>query len=412
MSGHSLLSPSGAKQWIACPPSIRAGEALPDSESEAAREGTLAHEIGETLLLHSLGETTDAAAEKTMSELRKHELFNETMFEHARDYADYCLEVFAEVTALHKEKTKQNPKLRTGAWVEQSFDLSLFIPEGRGTGDFTALGGACLHIVDLKYGRGIEVAAENNPQLMSYAMGAYVEHGRSTYLNKVVMHIYQPRLNNISRWEVSDKELTQWATSVLRPAAELAFEGGGEFKAGDHCTFCKVGATCATLAEHNLEIAREIFDDFDDPKVKGVKDAATLTPAQIGNILTKAPLLTSWLKKLGALTLQKAIDGQKFDGLKVVLGRGKREITDWDELVETMRDDFGIPEELLYERKLISLTGIEKMVGKSAFEALAGDLVEKKDGKPTLAPVSDKRKEFKAECAAEVDFDGDFEDEF
>lgn len=351
---HALLSPSASHRWIACPPSARLTEFLADAESSYATEGTVAHSVAEEKLNHRLGraEHTPVCADAEMDE-------------YTSDYADFVME---QMEGLKDPTT----------FVEQRVDCSLYVPECFGTCDALIVSDGVLHIVDLKSGRGVKVDAEGNDQLRIYALGAMQMFGFLYRFDTVRMSIYQPRLGNVQTWETTAEALTEWAETVLVPAAKLAWDGKGGYKAGDHCRFCKAKAECRARAEANLAIAAY---DFTDP--------ALLQNCEVVDVLGKIDELVSWASDVKAYALAKALSGTKFDGWKVVAGRSNRKYTDEEAAVKAVKDAGYDP----YEHKLLGITAMTSLLGKKKFNDLLGGLTCKPEGKPVLVPASDKRNE-------------------
>ena len=260
--------------------------------------------------------------------------------------------------------------------VEQRLDFSKWIPEGFGTGDCLIVADDVLHIIDFKYGLGVLVEAEDNPQMMCYALGALDIYDGIYDITSVKMTIFQPRRENVSTFTIKKEDLLKWADDFLKPTAELAFNGEGEFKAGDHCTFCKAKATCRKRAEYNLELAKY---DFEMP--------ASLSETEIAAILPKIDDLTAWAADIKEYALQQALSGTEYPGFKVVEGRANRKYTDEEAVAFVVKDNGYDP----YEKKLLGITAMTSLLGKKKFEELLGALITKPQGKPTLVPASDKR---------------------
>lgn len=357
---HAILSASSSHRWLNCPPSAKLCANTEDTGSEYAREGTCAHELCEYKVRKMLGENVQNPAEDL-------DFYDSEMEECSENYVQYIAEILADV----KQKCTDPITL-----VEQHLDFSHYVPDGFGTGDCVIVADDVLHVVDFKYGQGVEVSAENNPQMKLYALGA-LELFDSLYdITQIEMSIFQPRLNNISRCTITKTELLDWAENTLKPIAELAAKGEGEFKAGEHCRFCKVKATCRKRAEYNLELARY---DFAVP--------ATLEPTEISAILTKADELAAWVNDVKEYALQQALSGVQFDGFKVVEGRSVRKYKDEKAVAETVEKAGFNP----FEQSVLGITAMTKLLGKSKFEELLGGFITKPKGKPTLVPNSDKR---------------------
>lgn len=260
--------------------------------------------------------------------------------------------------------------------VEQRLDFSEYVPNGFGTGDCVIVADDTLFIVDFKYGQGVEVKAEHNPQMMLYTLGALRLFDSLYDFKKISMSIFQPRLNNISKFEIDKAALLDWAENTLKPIAELAAKGEGEFKAGEHCRFCKVKATCRKRAEYNLELAKYEF---------AVPD--TLEPIEIAAILSKADELSAWAADIKKYALEQALRGETFDGFKVVEGRSMRKYKDETAVAKTVSNAGFDP----FEKSVLGITAMTKLLGKAKFEELLGGFITKPKGKPTLVPNTDKR---------------------
>ena len=359
-TNHSMLSASSSPQWTKCPPSAKLNAIVEDTGSDFAREGTCAHELCEYKVRKLLGEGIQNPTENL-------DFYDAEMESCSDEYVNYI----GECISAAKEECSDPIVL-----VEQKLDFSRYVPDGFGTGDCVIVGDDTLKIVDFKYGKGIEVSAVNNSQMMLYALGA-LELFDSLYdIEKISMSIFQPRLSNISKWQISKAELLDWAENTLKPIAELAVKGEGEFKAGEHCRFCKVKATCRKRAEYNLELAKYEF---------AVPD--TLEPIEIAAILSKAEELSAWAADIKEYALEQALRGVTFDGFKVVEGRSVRKYKDETAVAETVANAGFDP----FEKSVLGITAMTKLLGKSKFEELLGGLVVKPKGKPTLVPNTDKR---------------------
>ncbi len=285
----------------------------------------------------------------------------------AEEYASYISELYSEVKGICPDPI---------VLIEQQLDFSQWVPEGFGTGDCLIVADGTLYVIDMKYGKGVEVTALENPQMMCYALGALVLFDGIYDINSVCMTIFQPRRENISVYTISKDELLAWAENTLKPTAELAAKGKGEFKAGEHCQFCRVKATCRKRAEYNLELARY---DFEMPEM--------LDDTEIAAILAKADELASWVTDIKDYALGQALKGTEYSGFKLVEGRSNRKYTNEEAVAETVTSAGFDP----YEHKVLGVTAMTKMLGKAKFEELLGGLIEKPLGKPTLVPKSDKR---------------------
>ena len=360
MAKHALLSASSAHRWLNCPPSAKLSATYQDTSSEFARQGTDAHSLCEYHLQKALGMPTENPTENLT-------FYDQEMEECAQGYAAYVME--------QVEKAKQTCSDPV-VLIEQRLDFSRWVEEGFGTGDCVIVADDVLQIIDYKHGLGVLVSAEMNPQMMCYALGA-VELFDGIYdIREIRMTIYQPRRENVSTFVMTKDELLAWADEVLVPTAKLAYEGKGEFKAGDHCQFCKVKATCRKRAEYNLELARY---DFEMPD--------TLDTDEIAAILPRIDSLVAWAGDVKEYALQQALSGTDYPGFKIVEGRSVRKFTDEAAVAEAVEAAGLDP----YEKKLLGITAMTSLLGKKRFEELLGGLTYKPPGKPALVPDSDKR---------------------
>lgn len=373
MGRHALLSASSSHRWLNCPPSARLCEGYEDKGSEYAQEGTDAHSLCEHKLKLALGmETTDPTDSLSF--------YNEEMEECACGYAAYVMELVEEA-----KKTCKDPVVL----IEQRLDFSRFVEEGFGTGDCVVIADGTLYVIDYKHGKGVEVSAVENPQMMLYALGALELFDGIYDIDTVRMAIYQPRRENVSVCVMAKDDLLQWAYNDLMAKAKLAYEGGGEYACGDWCRFCKAKAACRKRAEYNLELAKY---DFEMP--------ATLDDVEIAAILARADELAAWAADVKEFALQQALSGVRYDGWKIVEGRSNRKYIDEDAVADTVSKAGFDP----YEPKLLGITAMEKLLGKKKFAELLAGLVEKPQGKPALVPVTDKRPEMNT---AQEDFKED-----
>lgn len=361
MAKHALLSASASYRWLACPPSARLCAKYEDKGSEYAQQGTDAHTLCEYKLKDALGMKCSNPTENLS-------YYDAEMEDCAEGYAAYVVEQMLEI-----EKTCPDVLVL----VEQHLNFSKYVPEGFGTGDCVIVSDGVLHIIDYKHGSHL-VDANDNPQLMCYALGALEMFDGIYNVDTVKMTIYQPRRSNVGTFSLSRDELLTWAKDVLAPIAALAYKGEGEFKAGGHCQFCKAKASCRKRAEYNLELARY---DFEMP--------AILQKEEIAVILAKVDDFVSWANDVKDYALAEALKGAKFDGFKLVAGRSSRKYMDEKKVAEAVSVAGYEP----YEQKLLGITAMTSALGKKKFEELLGDLTYKPQGKPTLVPVSDKRKE-------------------
>jgi phage-associated protein len=357
---HALLSASGAHRWLACPPSATLEAGLPDSSSQTAEQGTAAHALAEWKLRRALH---DAPTTKPVSSW-----YDEQMDVLTDDYVAFVEERLRDV-----RQACADPQVL----IEQRLDFSQVVQGGFGTGDCVIIAEPTLQIIDLKYGQGVLVEAEHNPQLMLYALGALNAFGSLYDITEVAVTIYQPRRSNVSTWTVSVAELEAWAEQVVKPRAALAASGDGEFAPGEWCRFCKLAPTCRTRAEANLALAQH---EFAPP--------AELTDAEIAQVLAQLPELKAWAADVETHALSLAVNqGKTWPGFKLVEGRSIRKYFD-ESAVAQAAEPAGVD---VWDRKLKTITALEKQLGKKRFTALLGDLVVKPAGKPTLVPEADKR---------------------
>ena len=357
---HAVLSASSSHRWLECPPSALICAKVKDTSSEFARQGTDAHTLCEYKVNAALGKQAKDPTEDLT-------YFDSEMADCTDAYAQYVLE---QVEAA-KQKCKDPIVL-----VEQRLDFSRWVPEAFGTGDCVIVADERLTIIDMKYGVGILVEAEKNPQMMCYALGALELFDGIYDITEISMTIFQPRRANVSTYTISKAELLQWADEVLAPTAQLAAKGEGEYKAGSHCQFCKVKATCRKRAEYNLELAKY---DFEMP--------ANLEDDEIEIILSKADELISWAADVKEFALQQALSGKEWHDWKLVEGRSVRKYVNDMAVADKVQSAGFDP----YEHKVLGITAMTKMLGKTKFEELLSGLIEKPQGKPTLVPMSDKR---------------------
>lgn len=378
---HALLSASGAERWLNCTPSARLAESLEDTTSPYAAEGTLAHSIGELQLQLALKMITKRKYTSELKKLQAHEMYYEGMLDEVEDYTNYVLETYHE--AINKSKD-------AFISLEERLDYSTYVPEGFGTGDCIIIADGEMEVIDLKFGKGVEVSPINNPQLKLYALGAYEKYGFIYGIEKITMTIAQVRLNNISSWTITASMLEEWADEELKPKAEEAYEGKGEVIPGPWCTFCKVRQICRARAEMNLGLYNKFKKD---PKLLNVED--------IAEILGQAADIQKWAKEMQDYALHEALKGTRYPGFKLVEGRSNRRIEDEDGLAQVLLKE-GYAEEKIYKPKALEgITNLEKVVGKKKFATLGEKFIVKPPGKPTLVSEDDKRPELDS---AEEDF--------
>ena len=358
--GHAILSASSSDRWLHCPPSARLCESYNDKGSDYAAEGTDAHELCEYKLRRALGmEAKDPTENLTW--------FNEEMDDCANGYVAYILE---QVEAV--KQTCVDPVVL----IEQRVDFSRWVESGFGTADCIIIADGTLQICDYKHGLGVLVSAEMNPQMQCYALGALDLFDGIYDIDTVRMTIYQPRRDNFSTYVLPKDELYHWADELLKPTADLAFAGDGNFLCGEWCAFCKAKHDCRARAETNMELARY---DFKLPPL--------LTDEEVEEILARIDDLVSWASDIKEYALQQAISGKEWSGWKLVEGRSNRKYTNDSAVADAISKAGFDP----FEHKVLGVTAMQKLLGKSRFDELLAAYIEKPQGKPTLVPESDKR---------------------
>ena len=378
---HAVLSASSAHRWLACPPSARLEETFPDTESPYAAEGTLAHSICELKLKQKFVKTQAAATfRKKLKKLQADELYQSEMEGYTEEYIDYISEIVYGFNST--------PYVA----AEVRVDFSHIVPEGFGTCDCIIIHGDQMHIVDFKYGKNVHVSAGGNPQLKLYALGALKAYGILYPIENITLHIVQPRVDNNNSVDITTEELNMWS-GVIKPWVEQAYKGEGDFNPNEEtCRFCRAKATCRARAEKNLELAK---DDFRLPPL--------LSNDEAGEALKKARDIKQWVTDLESWALKALLSGEDVAGWKAVEGRSNRAFADQDRAFEIIKAS-GVDENMLYERKPITLTAVEKLLGKKEFAELLADQIIKPPGKPTLAPETDNRKAITLKPTAEEDF--------
>lgn len=393
---HAKLSASSAHRWLNCPPSVKLSEQFPSKTSSYAEAGRLAHSIAELKarrhFLEPMGAHTYNAR---LKKLQADPYYDKGM----EDSTDTYLEVL-------KETAMAFPDAPFVA-LETRVNFSDWVPEGFGTADCIMIRGDTIVIIDYKNGAGVPVEAEENPQMMLYALGSIQTYAPifGGLLSRVVMKIVQPNAGGTKCWETTVSRLRQWAEETVKPTAVQAMAGEGDFRAGDWCRFCPAKAQCAARARQMLELEPMLGSKplLAQTPAAETKEAGLLTDAQVGDVLQRARNLKKWVEDLEEYALAAALAGREITGFKAVEGRGSRDWSDQDEAFSVLQER-GISEELLWERKPVSVAALEKAVGKKVFAETSKDLVVKKPGKPALVPVSDKRPVYNA---AEIAFGGE-----
>lgn len=390
--GHAVLSASGAARWLACTPSARLEENLPDTTSAAAAEGTLAHSIGELLIKRDTGKMSATGYAFAVTPLINDPLYTPAMMGHLQDYAAFVIERYTAAQALTADAVLEQ---------EIEADYSRYVPEGKGTLDNSIIADGTLEIIDLKFGKGVEISAIDNPQMKLYALGALEKYDWLYTIDRVKMTIYQPRIDNFSTWIITVKELREWAETELREKADLAFKGEGDFIPGKHCHFCKVRATCRANAAYQMGIARA---DFLEPVL--------LDAADVSDILLRAASFKNWIKAVEDYALNAAItNGTKWPGLKLVEGRSNRIYKDAESVADILILD-GWKDADIYKKELLGITAMQGLLGKKEMESKIGQFIIKPAGKPTLVAADDKRQELNSTAAALADFAADLDNDF
>lgn len=370
---HALLSASSAHRWLECPPSAVANEAYPDQETAFAHEGTLAHEVAEWV---ASGKSKNHTLDKGQDEGVTKE-----MLECAQEYADYI-----------EEQKKSNDAI---VLLEQRVDFSPWVPDGFGTCDCIIIQDDTLTIIDYKYGQGVMVSATDNPQMKLYALGAMNDYGIAMDVKKVELHIFQPRMNNVSTDSLTVEELMDWAEKTVKPTAEKAIKGKGKYAPGEHCRFCQHGGKCRALTK----LCTEYLDTH------GLRVALpVLAPHEVADVLRMEPMVTLWLKKVKEQALTSLMNGEELPGYKLVEGKlDNRKWADEQKVSESLRiAGYSLME--ITETKLLSPSQMDKAIGKKKVTELLEGLIERAPGAPTIAPITDKRPALDRLAEAQKDF--------
>ncbi|MCM3041689.1 DUF2800 domain-containing protein [Paenibacillus motobuensis] len=384
---HALLSPSGAHRWLPCTPSARLADSLPDTESEAALKGTLAHEIAELKLQKIFSGLPTRKFNAELKKFKAQELYEPIMDDHTNAYVDYIQSI---VHAF--------PSTPFVA-IERKIDYDHIAPEGFGTSDCIIIGAGRLHVIDYKNGQGVPVSAEDNPQMKLYALGALKAFSLLFPIETVHLAIVQPKVwDQPSEWSISVTDLLAWGESI-KPIAQAAFKGEGEYVIGEHCGFCRARATCRARVEHMLSAGSK----------------APLKPPligwdEVGEVLRQAEGIVSWYKDIKEKALAEVLKGGQVAGWKAVAGRGSREYGDLDKAFAHLKEK-GIEEAVMYERKPLTPPQLEKALTKKVYKELLEEPghVISKPGAPTLAPEGDKRPTFMNQIKPEDAFSAPIE---
>ena len=366
---HALLSASSAHRWLECPPSAVANEAYPSQDTVFTQEGTLAHEVAEFMARNGYYSREEAVEGVTVE-----------MVNCAKEYADYI-----------EEQKKSNDAI---VLLEQRVDFSPWVPNGFGTCDCIIIQDDTLTIIDYKYGQGVAVSAADNPQMKLYALGAMNDYGIALDVKKVELHIFQPRLNNISTDNLAVEELLAWAEEIVKPTAQSAIKGTGEYKPGEHCRFCQHGGKCRALTQLCLEYV----------ETHGLRVALpVLAPHEVADVLRMEPMISLWLKKVKEQAMSTLMDGGEVPGYKVVAGRGSRSWADDLEVANILKAS-GYSEADITKTTVLSVAAMETAIGKKKVAELVGGHILMNTGSPTIAPVTDKRPAYDRVAEAQKDF--------
>lgn len=372
---HALLSASGSHRWLKCPPSARLEDKVGINKTSVyAKEGTLAHEFSEILLMQRKGDIDSNVANKVLRKIKNHKFYDKEMDDFVEEYVNIVWENY-QYGISHNGYTSELA-------IEEKVYFEEFVPDGFSTPDARFLSGDTVHVFDLKYGKGVEVKAKENTQLMIYGLGAYIDYELEADIKYVHLHIVQPRLGGYTDYKISLKRLLSWAEKTLKPKAQMAYKGEGRKKAGDHCRFCKVKATCRSLKRKALEIAKH---DFAEP--------AELTLQELSEVQTQKAMITDWLSAVTSYLVERLKEGEPVPGYKIVAGRSNRKWKDEKTVIEILEEnEFTSPEYM--KSQLKGIGDIQKLVGKDLFESHLKDQLIKPVGAPTLALLSDKRPAF------------------
>lgn len=382
MRAHALLSASGSSRWMACTPSPRLEEEREEQTSIYAEEGTFMHELSELHLNLYLGHIGKVAFNKQLKQMKKNEFYTAEIESAVQVYVDLVIERTNDARAQCKDAL---------ILIEQRLDYSPWAAEGFGTGDVLIISDQAIEVIDLKGGKGIKVDSEDNSQMRLYALGALNGFGFLYEAQTVLMTIIQPRLDHISTAEISKEDLLKWGEEEVKPKAALAFAGEGDFAAGEHCRFCKVKASCRARAKENMALTRLDF-----------KAGPLLTDDEIVEVLLTVKELQKWAKDVETYAFTKAVkENKEWPGMKLVEGRSSRKYSSETEVAQLLIKT-GYPEETIYSKSLLSLTALEKQLGKKKFEETVGHLIIKPPGNMQLVAESDKRQAVKN--SAQIDF--------
>lgn len=381
---HALLSASSAEKWRNCTPSARMEDDIPDSSGESAAEGTLAHELAEIKTKLYFKQITKTEYNKALKGIKANKLYAKDMDTHTDEYLEYIKDVEAILSG------------KPYVVIETTVDYSNYAPEGFGTVDCMMICGNELHVIDFKYGKMVKVAAINNPQLKLYALGALNRYGMLYSIEKIAVHIMQPRIRNLSSWECTVNELLKWAENTVKPQADKAFKGEGECVVGEWCDshFCRARPKC-----------RAYISRMEAIKPYAARDHRLLTNAEIGQALTLAKDIKKWYSVLENYAQSAILSGEDIEGWKVVEGRSNRAFDSIDDAF-SQAIKAGVNEQMLYKRQPLTLTECEKMLGKKEFVDIFGSHIIKPPGKPTIVQKDDPREPFNPAARDFIELEG------
>ena len=388
IKAHAKLSASGSEKWMTCTPSAKLEEQFSDEQSVFAAEGTFAHSVFENEVRYAAGLISKEDFADTWRTLKRNQLWSAEMQDHVNASVAVAVERIEAARAACKDPI---------ILVEQRLDFSPWVPEGFGTGDLVIVTDDVIEVLDLKFGKGVLVSAQDNSQMRLYGLGAYNELAHLYPASAVRMTVLQPRLDNYDSETLSVQALLDWAVNEVVPRAQLAWDGKGEYVAGNHCTscFCKARFTCAARGEHAMELAKAEF---------ALSNPQFLTEEQITQVLTRGDAVAKWISEVQSYALQQAEQhGKNWPGFKVVAGRSNRKFLDQDAVAAKLVDS-GVEEAVIFERSLRGITALETLLGKKKFAQLLDGLIVKPSGKPTLVPESDKRPALNSTATAIEDF--------
>lgn len=383
---HAYLSASGSNRWLNCTKSPLLEESFEDTTSIYAEEGTLAHNIGELILLYHTGSIDKAQFDIGMAKATTDDLFYEGMVNEVGIYTNYCIEKFNEI--------KVNDPLAFMD-VEQRLDYSKYAPEGFGTGDCVIVGNNTVEVIDLKFGKGVVVDPSDNTQLMLYGLGALEAYDFLYEVETVILTVAQVRLQGMSSWSISIKDLLDWGEKVVKPKAFKAFNGKGEAVPGDWCMFCKFRNQCKARSSY----LTKLYQDHKE------RDKETMSLEDLAYILDHEKLIKNWLSGIQDYALGLGLSGTKIPGYKVVEGRSNRRITDGEGLGDFLVSKGFDDDKVFRPKEVQTITALEKLVGKKDFVELSEGFIEKPEGRPTLVNETDRRKSIVQTPEDEFDFD-------